>query len=444
MLPAVEADDAYGYAHGALHRGLRRLRREDLPRRLARRQPRAVGPAQRRQADPRLGPRHDRHPRPVPDVQPRDRDLLHHRDGPAGLRRRQRRQRLHDLVLLELAGQHEAERLGVEGPRRRGATCASSTSRSPDGIEHAELGMAWAPEATWVDDYYADGSGAFVVYWSSNVYTNAAHTGSSYSPHPVGRDARLHAGLATTTAASSSTAAATRSTPRSSRTTARPTASRKDNCGGQGHLHGVDAPPPTGGSRPRRGRSCRRRSARLAGGNAGGVEGPAVFQRPRRDHWYLYVDVIPSHRLPADARPPTSTPAGRSSSRAAASRWRRAPSTAASSRSPRAATTRSAKRMPRPRSTATSAASRSRPAPTAAAVRDALPGTAEVVLAYGRGVARAARRRGIWRPSTPATPGAYEVTGTVRTIGANLNQWVGAGGSTAWNAPGRSCSARPR
>ena len=31
-----------------------------------------------------------------------------------------------------------------------------------------------------------------------------------------------------------------------------------------------------------------------AGGNAGGVEGPAVFQRHGEDKWYLYVDVIPS------------------------------------------------------------------------------------------------------------------------------------------------------
>lgn len=42
----------------------------------------------------------------------------------------------------------------------------------------AYLGMMWAPEATWVDDYYGEGQGAFVVYWSSNVYSDAAHTQS--------------------------------------------------------------------------------------------------------------------------------------------------------------------------------------------------------------------------------------------------------------------------
>ena len=33
--------------------------------------------------------------------------------------------------------------------------------------EDTYMGMMWAPEATWVDDFYEDGRGAFVVYWSS-------------------------------------------------------------------------------------------------------------------------------------------------------------------------------------------------------------------------------------------------------------------------------------
>ncbi len=41
-----------------------------------------------------------------------------------------------------------------------------------DGEKLAELGMMWAPEATWVPDYYEDGKGAFVVYWSSKVYSD--------------------------------------------------------------------------------------------------------------------------------------------------------------------------------------------------------------------------------------------------------------------------------
>lgn len=51
-------------------------------------------------------------------------------------------------------------------------------SLDTDGNTAAYLGMMWAPEATWVDDYYGEGQGAFVVYWSSNVYSDAAHTQS--------------------------------------------------------------------------------------------------------------------------------------------------------------------------------------------------------------------------------------------------------------------------
>ena len=42
------------------------------------------------------------------------------------------------------------------------------------GGAHAELGMAWAPECLWVDDYYPagheGGRGAFVLYWSSKLF----------------------------------------------------------------------------------------------------------------------------------------------------------------------------------------------------------------------------------------------------------------------------------
>ncbi|KAB8287179.1 1,4-beta-xylanase [Bifidobacterium ramosum] len=45
---------------------------------------------------------------------------------------------------------------------------------------HAQLGMAWAPEALWVPDYYPEGSeaehngsrGAFVLYWSSKLFAD--------------------------------------------------------------------------------------------------------------------------------------------------------------------------------------------------------------------------------------------------------------------------------
>ena len=44
------------------------------------------------------------------------------------------------------------------------------------GEKQDNLGMMWAPEATWVDDYYGEGKGAFVVYWTSQCYTDEAQT----------------------------------------------------------------------------------------------------------------------------------------------------------------------------------------------------------------------------------------------------------------------------
>ncbi len=44
-----------------------------------------------------------------------------------------------------------------------------------NGEQAAYLGMMWAPEATWVPDFYGKGDGAFVVYWSSKVFSDADH-----------------------------------------------------------------------------------------------------------------------------------------------------------------------------------------------------------------------------------------------------------------------------
>ena len=44
------------------------------------------------------------------------------------------------------------------------------------GEKQANMGMMWAPEATWVPDYYGAGKGAFVVYWSSQCYVDEAQT----------------------------------------------------------------------------------------------------------------------------------------------------------------------------------------------------------------------------------------------------------------------------
>ena len=65
-----------------------------------------------------------------------------------------------------------------------------------------------------------------------------------------------------------------------------------------------------------------------------------------------------------------------------------------------------------------------------------LAATAGVNLAYNRGTATLPVDWNLSGLDT-STEGTHQVTGTVRSIGANLNQWVGAGGSTAWNAANR-------
>lgn len=74
---------------------------------------------------------------------------------------------------------------------------------------------------------------------------------------------------------------------------------------------------------------------------------------------------------------------------------------------------------------------------TLEALAAALPSSAEVTLAYGRGTTSLPVDWSIANIDTSA-PGTRTVTGTVRSIGANLNQWRGAGGSTAYNAPERT------
>ncbi len=425
--------------HGALHRGLRGLRREDLPRRLARRQPRAVGPAQRRQAHPRLRPRHDRRPRSVPDLQPRDRDLLHHRDRPAGLRRRPRLGAAAPTWCYWSSkgstklNVWESKDLVTWSDLRQFDVALVATARSV-----AELGMAWAPEATWVDDYYADGRGAFVVYWSSNVYPNAAHTGSSYT--------RILWGA--TTDFTQEHLRVRRRLHRRRRQHHRHhdhPERRQDlphhegQLGGQGHLHGVDdraaewwKPAATWTQLQTRigavwaGRQRRRR------------RGPRGLQAPRRRP----AGTSTSTSSPSTGYRPMQTDRPRRRLVAAReqrllhgaeheARRHRLADEGAVRHDPRSGRRR--RRHERPRLASRSPGRCDRGRGRARRCRQ----SAEVVLAYGRGTATQPVDVGPVGRRRSATPGTYDVTGTVRTIGANLNQWVGAGGSTAWNAPDR-------
>lgn len=302
-----------------------------------------------------------------------------------------------------------------------------------DGQRPAELGMAWAPEATWVNDYYPDGSGAFIVYWSSTMYPDATHTGSTYSRVLWGatpdftQDSYSYGGILVDTGAN----AIDTTIAQHNGTTYRIT---KDNGLGRGiYMESTTAEkwwlPSTDWILLQT-----RIGADWANNNAGGVEGPAIFQRHGEDHWYLYVDVIPTTgyrpmhtqnlddgftRLISDdfTMPPNTKHGGIVGlARGQYDVIRNADATAVT--------------------TADLGSVDVEAHASIDDVRAALPPTAEVTLAYNRGTASLPVDWDLSGLDT-STAGAREITGTVRSIGANLNQWVGAGGSIAWNAPDR-------
>jgi Concanavalin A-like lectin/glucanases superfamily/Bacterial Ig-like domain (group 4) len=309
-------------------------------------------------------------------------------------------------------------------------------SLDTDGTEVTELGMAWAPEATWVDDFHPDGRGAFVVYWSSNVYQNPEHTGSTYSRVLWGSTTDFTQSTYAFGGSFVDAGANAIDTTmiQDGGTTYRIT---KDNGLGKG----IYMESTTADRWWEAGTAWTQLQTRIgatwSGGNAGGVEGPAVFKSHSEDRWYLYVDVIPS----TGYRPMTTTDLDSGWTRLDDPSFFMAPSTkhggVISLTKAQYDTVRAAD--------AASAVSTDLGSVELAAgsgadeLREALPADADVVLAYDRGTAS---RPVVWNTASVdlATPGTYAVTGTVGTYAANLDTWAGAGGSTAWNAPDRVLS----
>ncbi|MBE5064596.1 glycoside hydrolase family 43 protein [Bifidobacterium saeculare] len=187
-------------------------------------------------------------------------------------------------------------------------------SARADGT-HAQLGMAWAPEAMWVPDYYPKGHlggrGAFVLYWSSKLFADddvdhadpevydrilwgatTDFTNATFTLGGVLVD-RGHPTIDTTIIQ--------RTMPDGHRRTYRAT---KDN-GPRANIW-LDATDAERWWEP--GVEWREIQENIGAGwtengNPGGVEGPALFASHSEERWYLYVDVIPS----IGYRPMTST-----------------------------------------------------------------------------------------------------------------------------------------
>lgn len=302
------------------------------------------------------------------------------------------------------------------------------------GAKVAELGMAWAPEATWVPNYYGDGRGAFVLYWSSNVYADATHTGSTYSRILWGattdfsQSTYQYGGVFVDAGANTIDTTIIQNAGKTYRIT-------KDNGAGKGIYMESTAAAEWWKPAATWTRLQTAIGAVWAGGNAGGVEGPAVFQRHGENKWYLYVDVIPS----TGYRPMQTTDLDAGWSQLVSSSFYMAPSTKHGGIVGLTRGQYDTMRAADATAAVTSDLGSVEVAEKAtdASIRAALPAKADVTLTYNRGTAA---QPVDWNLSTvdASTPGTYDVTGTVRTIGANLNQWVGAGGSTAWDAADRT------
>ncbi|WP_082485159.1 LamG-like jellyroll fold domain-containing protein [Microbacterium sp. Leaf151] len=306
-------------------------------------------------------------------------------------------------------------------------------AQSPAGTEVAELGMAWAPEATWVPGYNADGSGAFVLYWSSTVYSNAAHTGSSYSRVLWGattdftQQTYRYGGTMIDTGGDAIDTTVIQNDGKTYRVT-------KDNAFGRG-IYMESTTAADWWKQSTAWTTVQERiGANYSGGNAGGVEGPAVFQRHGEDAWYLYVDVIPS----TGYRPLETTNLDAGWTPLVSDTFSMAPSTKHGGIVPLTFGQYDGIRKADATAVVTTDlgdASVTQGAGTAS-ITAALPREAQVTLAYGRGTAA---QPVTWNLTgvDASKPGSYPVTGTVRTVGANLNQWAGTNGSTAYNAADR-------
>ena len=301
------------------------------------------------------------------------------------------------------------------------------------GVKQAQLGMMWAPEATWVPDYYSEGHGAFVVYWSSIKYPDSDTTQSTTNYSDVLWGATTDFTQATyqyggvyihDTGANIDTTMIQDGT-----TTYRLTKDNGDSATGiymqSTTAHKWWLP------------SATWTTVQTAVGNvwasASGVEGPAMYKDNHSNTWYAYVDVIPS----TGYRPMVSTNLATGFAKYTGD-FQLTPSTkhggiinltAGQYDTIRAADATTA--------VSTNLGTVTVPNGSSAAVITAALPDASVNLANDRGTSELPVDWNLASVDT-TTAGDYAVSGVVRSLGANTNQWVGAGGSTAYNASGRT------
>lgn len=290
------------------------------------------------------------------------------------------------------------------------------------------LGMMWAPEATFVPNYYGPGDGAFVMYWSSTVDYEYERVMWG-ATRDFTQETWEFGGVFIDEGGKTIDTTIIQQAGRTYRVT-------KDNSGTRGlYMEYTDATEwwlPTAQWTL----SQAQLGAEYAGGNQGGVEGPAMFKAHGEDRWYLYVDVIPSigyqplvsTNLDADTpwellESPSFYMADSTKhggivglTKAQYDLLRGSDVQAASSDSLGAVEVDNGSSL--------------------AEVSGALP-EAGAVLHYDRGTGSFPVAWDLSAVDT-AVNGTYEVTGTLQdTIAGNLNAWVGDQASTAYDADGK-------
>ncbi|WP_200808321.1 glycoside hydrolase family 43 protein [Demequina sp. NBRC 110055] len=312
------------------------------------------------------------------------------------------------------------------GPQRQiDVACGPDGSPAPDA---PHMGMMWAPEALWVDDYDEAG-GAFVVYWASS--------GAD------GRQRILWGATRDFTQAGWVTGGVLIDAPGDVidttmiRRGARTYRVTKDNGTARGLFmeHSDDARwwlPEAVWTQTQT-----HIGAAYSGGDPGLVEGPAMFRVRDEDRWYLLVDVIPDvgYRpmiaTDLDAPEPWAYVDDSAFDLARATKHGGViPLTRSRYDALRAADAAAPVRSHVADAVVAASADR-------AAVLAALPATAEATL-HGGGTAAFAIDWDLDDLDT-SVAGEHRVAGVLRgALGSNANDWVAADGSRAWDAPGKA------
>jgi len=296
-----------------------------------------------------------------------------------------------------------------------------------DGEKQVEIGMAWAPEATWEPNFYGEGEGAFVVYWSSNLYDSEDHSGDTYSrvlwaaTTDFTQDTWDYGGVMIDTGGNAIDTTVLKNDDQVYRAT-------KDNAFGDGIYMERSSDAQWWLEDASWQMIQTKIGASWSGNNPGGVEGPAGFKRNDSDHWYLYVDVIPT----TGYRPMETTDLDEGWTELQSPNFHMAPSTKHGGIVSLTRAEYDAIRASDAVSVVDDIDALSfEEGISAADVAAALPEAVTVDLAYGRGQAQ---RDVVWDIPEEFTVGTTTVTGIVDTLGANFNDWIGDDGATNWDA----------